>query len=68
LAGGRLPQELVRRWRGRCKLSRLADKQTVVRKGVNESMTGFLLTVFHSSKKLQESDQRWLDRLKLAAA
>jgi hypothetical protein len=28
-------------------------------------MTGFLLTVFHSSKKLQEGDQRWLDPLKL---
>jgi hypothetical protein len=30
-------------------------------------MTGFLLAVFHSSEKLQENDQRWLARLKLAA-
>jgi hypothetical protein len=47
------------------KLSRLPDRQTMVT--VEESMTGFLLTVFYSSKKLQKSDQRWLDRLKLAA-
>ena len=47
------------------KLSRLADDQTIVR--TDESMHGFLLTLFYSSKKLQETDQRWLDRLKLAA-
>jgi hypothetical protein len=33
----------------------------------DESMHGFLLTLFYSSKKLEETDQRWLDRLKLAA-
>jgi len=32
-----------------------------------ESMNGFLLSLFYSSKKLEQSDQRWLDRLKLAA-
>ena len=47
------------------KLSRLADDQTIVR--TDESMHGFLLTLFYSSKKLEASDQRWLDRLKLAA-
>ena len=47
------------------KLSRLADDQTIVK--TDESMQGFLLTLFYSSKKLQETDQRWLDRLKLAA-
>jgi len=47
------------------KLSRLADDQTLVK--TDESMHGFLLTLFYSSKKLEETDQRWLDRLKLAA-
>ncbi|HXR14637.1 MAG TPA: SRPBCC family protein [Terriglobales bacterium] len=47
------------------KLSRLAGDQTMVR--TDESMQGFLLTLFYSSKKLEETDQRWLDRLKLAA-
>ena len=47
------------------KLQRLSDDQTLVK--TEESMDGFLLTIFYSSKKLEESDQRWLDRLKLAA-
>jgi uncharacterized protein YndB with AHSA1/START domain len=47
------------------KLSRLADDQTLVK--TDESMHGFLLTLFYSSKKLEETDQRWLGRLKLAA-
>jgi uncharacterized protein YndB with AHSA1/START domain len=47
------------------KLSRLADNQTIVK--TDESMHGFLLTLFYSSKKLEETDQRWLDRLKVAA-
>jgi len=47
------------------KLSRLADDQTIVK--TDESMHGFLLTLFYSSRKLEETDQRWLDRLKLAA-
>jgi hypothetical protein len=32
-----------------------------------ESMSGFLLTLFYSSKELQAIDQTWLDRLKLEA-
>jgi uncharacterized protein YndB with AHSA1/START domain len=47
------------------KLQRVSDDQTLVR--TEESMDGFLLTIFYSSKKLAETDQRWLDRLKLAA-
>jgi hypothetical protein len=47
------------------KLQRLSDNQTLVK--TEESMNGFLLTIFYSSKKLEETDQRWLDRLKLAA-
>ena len=47
------------------RLQRLPNDQTLVR--TDESMEGFLLTLFYSSKKLQEGDQRWLDRLKEAA-
>ena len=47
------------------KLQRLSEDQTVVK--TEESMHGFLLTVFYSSKKLEQSDQHWLDRLKSAA-
>ncbi len=47
------------------KLSQLADDQTIVK--TDESMHGFLLTLFYSSKKLEETDQRWLGSLKLAA-
>jgi uncharacterized protein YndB with AHSA1/START domain len=46
------------------KLQRLSDDQTLVK--TEESMDGFLLTIFYSSKKLEEADRRWLDRLKLA--
>lgn len=47
------------------KLQRLADGQTLVT--TNESMEGFMITVFYSSKKLEASDKLWLDRLKQAA-
>jgi hypothetical protein len=47
------------------KLQRLSGDRTLVR--TNESMDGFLLALFYSSKKLQESDQRWLNDLKAAA-
>lgn len=47
------------------KLERLSGDQTIVK--TEESMQGFLLTLFYSSRKLEESDRRWLDRLKLAA-
>ena len=47
------------------KLQRLPGDQTRV--STSESMDGFLLTLFYSSKKLEQADQRWLDRLKLAA-
>jgi hypothetical protein len=33
----------------------------------NQSMDGFLLTLFFSSKTLEESDQRWPENLKAAA-
>ena len=33
----------------------------------SESMDGFLLSLFFSSKKLEENERRWLDSLKLAA-
>jgi uncharacterized protein YndB with AHSA1/START domain len=46
------------------KLQRLSGDQTLVK--TEESMDGFLLTLFYSSKKLEETDQRWLNRLKLA--
>jgi len=47
------------------KLQRVSGDQTLVK--TEESMNGFLLSLFYSSKKLEQSDQRWLDRLKLAA-
>lgn len=47
------------------KLERLANDQTLVR--TNESMEGFMITVFYSSKKLEAGDKLWLDRLKHAA-
>jgi uncharacterized protein YndB with AHSA1/START domain len=47
------------------KLQRLSSDETLVR--TSESMHGFILTLFYSSKKLEQADQRWLDRLKLAA-
>jgi uncharacterized protein YndB with AHSA1/START domain len=34
---------------------------------VDESMSGFALTFFYSSKDLEESDRLWLNRLKAAA-
>jgi hypothetical protein len=46
-------------------LQRLTGERTLVK--TTESMDGFLLTLFYSSKKLQESDQRWLNDLKAAA-
>jgi hypothetical protein len=47
------------------KLQRLPGDRTLVK--TNESMEGFLLTLFYSSSKLKESDQRWLNYLKSAA-
>ncbi len=47
------------------KLRRLPGDRTLVK--TNESMEGFLLTMFYSSSKLKESDQRWLNYLKAAA-
>ncbi len=47
------------------KLKRLPDGQTLVR--TEESMNGFLITLFYSSKELEASDRRWLDNLKSAA-
>lgn len=47
------------------KLQRLPGDQTRVT--TSESMSGFMLTLFYSSKKLQQDDQHWLDRLKSAA-
>lgn len=44
-------------------LERLPGHRTRVK--VDESMSGFLLTLFYSSKELEASDQLWLDRLKL---
>jgi hypothetical protein len=47
------------------KLEQLPGNKTVVK--TEESMSGFLLTFFYSSKELQSIDQTWLDRLKLEA-
>ena len=47
------------------KLERLPGNRTHVT--TIESMSGFLLTLFYSSKELQISDQFWLDRLKQEA-
>ncbi len=47
------------------KLQSLPGDRTLVK--TNESMEGFLLTLFYSSSKLKESDQRWLNYLKAAA-
>lgn len=46
-------------------LERLPGGRTLVK--TDESMDGFLLSLFYSSGKLKEGDQRWLDDLKLAA-
>ena len=51
----------IHRW----KLDRLPSGSTLVT--TSESMDGFLLTVFFSSKKLEESETRWLTSLKAAA-
>lgn len=47
------------------KLEALPNGQTLVT--TNESMDGFMLTVFYSSKKLKESQEHWLSSLKAAA-
>jgi uncharacterized protein YndB with AHSA1/START domain len=47
------------------KLERLPGNKTLVQ--TEESMSGFLLTLFYSSKELQTIDQAWLDRLKREA-
>ncbi len=48
------------------KIQRLSsNNQTLVK--TSESMDGFMLHLFYSSKKLADSDQRWLEALKSAA-
>lgn len=47
------------------RLQRLPGDRTLVK--TRESMQGFLLTMFYSSSKLEESDQRWCDYLKAEA-
>ena len=47
------------------RLDRLPGDQTSVK--TDESMDGFLLSLFYSSKKLEETDRRWLERLKAAS-
>jgi hypothetical protein len=47
------------------KLERLPGNKTMVQ--TEESMSGFLLTFFYSSKELQATDRTWLDRLKREA-
>ena len=68
----RAPEALA--WTGRAynakaihvwKLEPVLNGQTRVQ--TNESMEGFMLTVFYSSKKLKSSQERWLSSLKAAA-
>lgn len=47
------------------KLEQLPGNKTQVK--TEESMSGFMLTLFYSSKELQTLDQTWLDRLKREA-
>lgn len=47
------------------KLEQMPGNKTLVK--TEESMSGFLLTLFYSSKELQTIDQTWLDRLKREA-
>jgi len=47
------------------KLEQLPGNKTLVK--TEESMSGFLLTLFYSSQELQTIDQTWLDRLKREA-
>lgn len=47
------------------KLEPLPNNQTRV--STNESMEGFMLSAFYSSKKLKESQEHWLASLKTAA-
>jgi len=47
------------------KLERLPGNKTMVQ--TEESMSGFVPTLFYSSKELQTIDQTWLDRLKREA-
>jgi uncharacterized membrane protein len=47
------------------KLDQLPGNKTLVK--TEESMSGFMLTLFYSSKELQTVDQSWLERLKLEA-
>jgi len=42
------------------RLERLSDDQTSGR--IDESMDGFLLSLFYSSKELEETDRRCLER------
>jgi uncharacterized protein YndB with AHSA1/START domain len=47
------------------RLQRLPNNTTLLK--TDESMSGFLLSLFYSSKDLQEGDQFWLDCLKREA-
>jgi hypothetical protein len=47
------------------RLESAPNGQTLV--STSESMDGFMLSVFYSSKKLKESQERWLKSLKAAA-
>lgn len=46
------------------RLERVSGNKTLVK--VDESMSGFALTLFYSSKDLESSDRLWLNRLKTA--
>jgi uncharacterized membrane protein len=59
--GSAMNAQAVHVWR----LVRLPGNKTRVE--TDESMSGILLTLFYSSRQLQESDQLWLERLKQEA-
>jgi hypothetical protein len=59
--GSSMNAHAIHQW----KLERVAGGRTHVH--VDESMSGFPIMLFYSSKDLEESDQFWLDRLKQEA-
>jgi uncharacterized protein YndB with AHSA1/START domain len=59
--GSAMGAHAIHVWR----LSPTPDGQTQVQE--DESMDGFLLTLFYNSKKLESADQQWLQRLKTAS-
>jgi uncharacterized protein YndB with AHSA1/START domain len=56
--GSALDAQAIHVW----SFQRLPGNKTLV--NTDESISGFLLTYFYSSKELQATDQHWLDRLK----